>query len=339
LKYERLIEKEAMSSLSRLQSKNTLHYGSGSGKDKPKFIIPSPPPKRDLEMIHYAMPKCTDTVVILVFFNPAGSHRIVQNLLYIKQKLEIAHIPFFIGELAYNDAPYVFHPGTPNIFQFRGGSYMFAKENLISCMLRRDIVKGYSKYVIMDCDIVFDTPDWIDGISTALDSYDVVQPFQWANMLNLKFKSIMIKSSIVLNPVGGHTGYVWAFRRDWYDRVGGLYEYALIGGGDKCLAHIAGIHLEWNGGTYRSDLPPLGDSSRTWYLPYTIWHLPHGVIEKRRYVERNDTISRAMSALSISKLRDAVDVGADGLFEWKSPFRTHLNTVVLNYFKSREDDG
>jgi hypothetical protein len=325
-----------MSSISRFQTKNALHFEERS---KPKLDVHVLPPKRDLEIVHYGMPKCTDCAVILVFFNPAGSHRIVQNLLYVKQKLEIVNIPFFVGELAYNDAPFVFQPGTPNIFQFHSNSYMFSKENLIKCVLRRDAVKGYSKYVIMDCDVLFDTPDWIDGISTALDTYDVVQPFQYANMLNLKFKSITIKPSIVLSPAGGHTGYVWAFRRDWYERVGGIYEYALIGGGDTCLAHMAGINIEWKGGLYRSDLPPLGDSSRTWYLPYTIWHLPHGVIEKRRYVERNDTISRAMSALSICKLRDAVDVGADGLFEWKLQFRTHLNSVLLNYFKSREDDG
>jgi hypothetical protein len=329
-----------MSSFSRLQSsKNIINSGKEYKFDLPATSIPL---KRNLETIHYTTPKCADTVVIMVFFNPAGSHRIVQNLLYIKQKLETAHIPFFIGELAYNDAPHIFTAGgsgaPANIFQFRSSSYMFSKENLIQCVLRRDEVKVFPKYVIMDCDVIFDKPDWIDGISAALDSYDIVQPFQYANLLNLQFKSTLVKSSIVLNPVSGHTGYVWAFRRDWHERVGGIYEYALIGGGDKCLVHMAGIYLNLDSSPYKNDLPPLGDSSRTWYVPYTIWHLAHGVLEKRRYAEGANTLLRAMNTLSISKLRDAVDIGENGIFEWKPQFRTHLNALMLTYFKSREDD-
>jgi hypothetical protein len=186
---------------------------------------------------------------------------------------------------------------------------------------------------------VFDTQDWVDGVSAALESYDVIQPFQYVNQLNLKFKSDVIKSSIVYDPLRGHSGYVWAFRRDWLDRVGGLYEYALIGGGDKCLAHMAGVSLAWISKAYERDLPARGDFGRTWYLPYTIWHLPHGALENRRYIERMDVLIKTMTALGIDRMREAVDVGSDGIFEWKATFKTHLNTIMLNYFKSREDDG
>ena len=292
------------------------------------------PAKRDLEHVVYATPKCTDTAVLMVFFNPAGSFRIIQNILYIKQQLAAASIPFFIAELAYNTAPHVI----PGAFQFRSSSYMFSKENLLNALLAKDEVKAFSKYVIMDCDIVFDTADWLDGVSTALDSQDIIQPYQNANVLNLKFKSEQIKPSMAYTPNGGHTGYVWAFHRDWYDRVGGLYEYALVGGGDTCLAYLCGFTFPSLSKAYKDDMPP-SSVNKISYLPYTIWHLPHGQPGKRQYKERMDVILLTMKSLQIDRLRNAVDRGADGILEWKPQYKTHLNSVLLNYFKSREDDG
>ena len=313
-----------MSSWSR--TINVIRY------EKP-VVQPDLLPKRDLVHMTYATPKCTDTVVLMVFFNPAGSFRIIQNILYVKQQLAAASIPFFIGELAYNSAPH----SIPDAFQFRSSSYMFSKENLLNALLEKDEVKAYSKYVIMDCDIVFNTADWVDGISKALDTYDIIQPYQYANLLNLKFKSESVKPSVAFIPESGHTGYVWAFRRDWYDRVGGLYEYALIGGGDTCLAYMCGFTLLSARG-YKDDIPA-SFTLKLSYLPYTIWHLPHGQSVKRQYKERMDVIRITMKTLQIDRLRDAVDRGADGIFEWKPQYKTHLNSVLLNYFKSREDDG
>lgn len=308
-------------------------------REKPDITIIKPPSdmhaKRDLVNMVYVRPKCTDTAVLMVFFNPAGSFRILQNILYVKQQLAAASIPFFIGELAYNTAPHVI----PGAFQFRSSSYMFSKENVMNAMLAKDEVKAFSKYVIMDCDVVFDTPDWIDGISTALDTYDIIQPYKYANLLNLKFKSESVKPSIIFNRAFGHTGYVWACRRDWLDHVGGLYEYALIGGGDSCLAHMAGVTLSVLPKAYAHDLPPQGNLDKTSYLNYIIWHLPHGSLEKRQYKERGDLLIRTMANLRIDKLRNAVVRGADGTFEWKPEFQTQFNTLMLNYFKSREDDG
>lgn len=280
---------------------------------------------------------CADTAVLMVFFNPAQSFRIIQNLLYIKQKLDAAHIPYFIGELAYNDAPHVLTPAD-NVFQMRGTSYMFSKENIAQTMLLQTAVARYSKYVLLDCDVVFEDPGWIDSISTVLDTYDVVQPFTYVNQLNIKFKSDDVKTTIVKDNRGGHTGYAWAFRRDWWERVGGLYEYALIGGGDKCLAHMAGVELAWMPKPYVSDLPPRTETRLT-CLEGTIWHLPHGSLEKRKYIQRADTLSDAMRALRITCLRDAVERNHDGIFEWKDPYKSTMNALMLNYFKSREDDG
>jgi hypothetical protein len=215
---------------------------------------------------------------------------------------------------------------------------MFSKENLLNAVLAKDELKVFSKYVIMDCDIVFDAHDWVDGISAALDTYDIIQPYQYVNLLNLQFKSDVVKASIAYESTVGHPGHVWAFRRDWLDCAGGLYEYALIGGGDKCLANTVGISRNITN-VYKDDIPSPNGTEKTSYLHYTIWHLPHGQHYKRRYIERMNMISSAMETLRINCLRNAVDRNSDGIFEWKPSFKTYLNNVLLHYFKSREDDG
>lgn len=322
-----------MSSWSRTQNTFVLSKSRTSEKHTPVL-----PPKRDLPHIQYNVPTRNDTAVLMVFFNPAQSFRIIQNLLYVKQKLDAAHIPYFIGELTYNNTPPMLAPAE-NIFQMRSTSYMFSKENIAHMMLQQEPLARYSKYVLLDCDVVFEDPSWLDSTSLALDTCDVVQAFTYVNQLNIKFKCDDIKTSIVNDSHVGHTGYAWAFRRDWYERVGGLYEYALIGGGDKCLAHMAGVELQWIAKPYLGDLPPPQPDTRTSCLPGTIWHLPHGTHEKRKYIERADILSNAMRSLRISYLRDAVERNADGIFEWKTPYKATMNALMLHYFKSREDDG
>lgn len=285
----------------------------------------------------YQTPKTSDTAVILVHFNPAKSFRIVQNLLYVKQLLDNASIPYFIGELASVGDPFVFPTGMANIYQFRSGSHMFYKENLINCVISR--APAYEKYVILDADVVFDEPGWVDAISEALHTYSVLQPYQFVHQLNIRFQVEATKASLCYTN-GGHTGYAWAFRRDWWIKQGGLYMYALIGGGDKCLAHTAGIELEWIPKPYETDLSGgrPSDVSIT-YLPFTIWHLPHGSLLKRNYIERASRLQDAMRSLGIERLRDAVEINSDGVFEWKARYKQVMNTLMMNYFMGREDDG
>jgi hypothetical protein len=324
-----------------MSSWSRTHVPGRTSKTDKTPVIPYPP-KKHLSHTVYSTPKVSDTVVILVFFNPAKSFRIIQNLLYIKQLLDSASIPYFIGELAGDKDSFVFPSGTPHIFQFRSGSHMFYKENLINCVISR--APEYAKYVILDADVIFDEPAWVDAISEALNTYSVLQPYQFVHQLNIRFQVETTKASLcytshTLGFSGGHTGYVWAFRRDWWLKNGGLYMYALIGGGDKCLAHQVGIEQEWIPKPYESDVGTRPTTVMTTYLPFTIWHLPHGSLLKRKYIERATTLQDTMRSLGIERLRDAVEVNSDGVFEWKARYKPVMNTLMLNYFNAREDDG
>jgi hypothetical protein len=330
---------ESMSSWSRTRIQPQRQYKQAVTESIDTSLHEVLPPKRDLIHIQYKKPVCIDTAVILVFFNPAKSFRIIQNILYIKQLLDNASIPYFIGEIAYNDEPHLFGSSNPNIFLYRSSSYMFSKENIIQCILKNEGLARFTKYVIMDSDILFDTSDWIDAISSSLDTYDIIQPYQYACRLNLEYKSDSIIPSIAFDPKNGHPGYVWAFRRDWWLRSGGLYEYALIGGGDAVFAYSLGLPTKAIPSVYLKDRLPLRVETSLSYLPFTIWHLAHGSILSRQYRERSDKLQNALKIINISSVHDAVIRTYEGILEWKPAYKNTLNAILLHYFTTRKDDS
>jgi len=157
--------------------------------------------------IHYKTPTRLDMAVILVFFNPAQSMRMIQNLLTVKYYIEAANIPLYIGELAFDENPFLFK-AAGNIFQFRSTSYMFYKENLIRTVEMK-IPKIFKKMCVLDADILFDTPLWYSIVSTTLDRYPVCQAYNRVHSLGIDYCYIEEEAS-------AKPGYAFAFRRNGY---------------------------------------------------------------------------------------------------------------------------
>jgi hypothetical protein len=193
--------------------------------------------------------------VILVFFNPQDSVRIIQNILTVKYYFEKAQIPYFIGELAFNDKPLIFKPAE-NIVQFRSASYMFYKENLINAVLKI-IPETYTKLCMLDADIMFDNPNWYSIVSKKLDEVEVCQPFKRTHFLGPNFKDTCVLTNCVDSPADAvidwskeHTGHGWAFRRSCYKALQ-LSDETVIGGGEPRRSHSA----FWNGSRGLQPIP------------------------------------------------------------------------------------
>ena len=299
-----------------------------------------------LKNITYNAPTCTDTAVILVFFNPISSIRIQQNILYVNHQLKKAKIPVFIGELCFNDEPSLFEE-SDSVFIFRSTSYMFYKENLINQVISKPAVRLFEKYVILDADIIFEDIDWVDKISSALEKHDIIQPYDFACILYKNFTVNEVINSICnIDPLKeypkighpGHPGYAWAFRRDWFDRVGGLFEYALIGGGDVCLSYLIGITKKIDL-VYSWDMKMQNLLTNIGCIPGIISHLPHGSMHKKQYSTRLIDIQEAIRIIGIKKLSDATERNTHGVFEWKKQYKEIMNNVLYEYFKNRDDDN
>ena len=298
-------------------------------------------PPYDVASVRYNQPTRQDMAVVLAFFNPANSFRIVQNLYTVKQLLEMADIPVYIGEVAHAEKPFVLQ-AAPNIYQYRTSSIMFYKENIMAQVIRH-IPDRFKKVLLLDADILFADPDWYDKVSESLDTFEVVQPFLRAFQLDISFRVRSIKESIFTDKVKNnttHQGYAWAFQRAWLD-ANPLFEYALVGGGDTMVYNSLTRHRSTIN-AYAADISKRereGEHVSCMSVPLDIIHLPHGSIENRQYGTRHTMIVEFMTRHKLTRLSDAVYRRPDGIFEWRREYRDLIHEPLLAYFLGRNDDG
>jgi len=302
----------------------------------------------------YIEPTVKDTAVMLAFYNPAKFKRLLRNILYVIKSLKDKNIPYFVIECVFNGAA----PEIPDATMVvKSNSYMFYKEQLNN-KLETVIPEQYTKLVCMDGDIMFDTPDWLDQVSLALDNYDIIQPFSEACWLvpdNTRIRSKkpsyavgltrnVINSDASINMF--HPGFAWAFKRDTFRKLGGFFPRAIVGNGDSLFAFNFlkdGIPQYWMDNVLNTDnriildaWPPYNENfkkvnPKLGFINNKALHLFHGVTQNRQYRTRYKT----MSPLFKGKWDDQININSDGLFEFKLP---EINASNLKYFKGRNED-
>lgn len=284
----------------------------------------------------YETPRQTDMAVILVYFNPAKSFRILQNLLLVKNMLDVANIPYFIAELAFMTREFEI-PAASNVYHYRSTSYMFYKENLVNVALSR-IPPEYTKLCLMDADIIFEDPSWYSIISKTLDTANVCKPFR---------KGYWLKANFCIDPVrtvgSDHNGYIWAVRREWFS-TRGFFDMDPLGSGDLFFAisvssthatldsRYAGLQAEYD--KYLAKGAPTSVEN----AELTLYHLYHGGYTNRQYGRRDAILAdilKKYDAVSIDQITER----RDGMLVWRSDCEEYANAAILKQFIDRDDDG
>jgi hypothetical protein len=192
--------------------------------------------------ISYDMPTKNDIAVGFALFNYTGSCRLIMNYLYTVEKMKSAGIPVFTIELVIKGS----NPYIQDAFHVYGTSYLFQKENLFRILESR-IPARFSKLLFIDSDVIFDDPAWYDKLSVILETYDVAHCFETANWLDITYKKTSmtadsyVKSSekdiLLWDPSKMyHSGFGWAFTRNWYNQAGFIDE-TIIGSGDLLFSY------------------------------------------------------------------------------------------------------
>ena len=276
-----------------------------------------------------------DMAICLVIFNPTKSKRIIQNYFTMKEKLK--DLPIFTLELVYD-----YEGNKPEIsdaFHIYGKGIMFHKENLCR-ILETKIPSKFKKLVFLDADIIFNDNNWYEKTSKLLDSYDVVQIFDKCHWLNTAGEITLTRESVLhmkskVYDSKYHPGFGWAFRREWYNKIG-FFDYALSGSGDS-LSAIKWLNkslpknyksipksIQKEFDKYCPNLPRI-----TYLKDVEVSNLYNGSRQNRKYVDRHEL-------LNINEdIKDLLNVSKDGLFEWKYNI---FNYKFMNYFISRKDD-
>jgi hypothetical protein len=295
------------------------------------------------------------------YFNPAGYRRRRLNYTIFREHL---NVPLIAVELSYN-GEFELHPGDAEVLvQVRGSAVLWQKERLLNVALSR--LPGECRTVAwLDCDIIFERADWVSAAEETLERLPLCQlytdvyhlapdspirkewaidrhrAFAWgfANGGTLHPESILIRQ-------GFKRGHAWAARRQFLERVGGLYDRCIIGGGDKFMAfaaigrapeviahngfYSAGFnadYLKWSG-DFSSAV-----GSRMGYIETDLFHLWHGDLQDRQYDPRHEILRE-------HGYDPNVDIALDpqGCWRWNSP-KYEMHRRIREYFHSRMEDG
>jgi hypothetical protein len=309
-----------------------------------------------LEFPQYAPAASDDIAIVIAFFSPCNFQRPRENILRTVEKLLHAKYPVVVVEAVYPDAPPLVLPAEVHHRTIHVGwqSVLFLKENLFNVAIAHTT---HPKLVFIDGDIEFSDPHWLNKTDLLLDTHDLIQPFEkcyWLDETNtspMREKNNCVQPILEKTPLSGvahHPGFAWAARRDFLERVGGLYDRHPLGGSDTALwytlmqdADVA-VLLQHCSRTndyfadttaYKAYRSRVRDCSpRINYLAgNVVQHFWHGTADNRQYVTRN-----------LQYMPDPTDgeyplrVNSQGVLEWTQP---EYAERALAYFQSRREDG
>ena len=194
---------------------------------------------------------CADLWLITTYFNPGNFSTKRRNYERFAAPLLDAGLPLLTVECAVGDAPFALPP-SPQVIQVRGRDGLWLKERLINLAITC-LPPQAEKIAWLDADILFANPAWAQETSALLDHFPVVQPFAQVGRLDkgqLAFTGHARRSFVyqlqcraesahLASVAHGQPGIAWAAQRQLIAQHG-LYDAAIVGGGDELFAHATG---------------------------------------------------------------------------------------------------
>jgi len=278
-------------------------------------------------------------------------------------------------ELAFGDrALAVTDPQNPAHVQLRTGHdrvghELWFKENLVNLGIQR-LPADWRYAAWIDADVQFARPDWVGETLHQLQQHHVVQMFSEAHQLSAEFETVQRYWGFAhchqhrddVPPLGGkaagdyytcgrggagywHPGFAWAARRDALDHLGGLVDWAILGGADLFMAHAlvgtldgrrmprslgaTGVRWlrEWQGRAERHVGRNIG------CVPGLLLHHWHGRRADRAYKDRGQILVDAGFDPELDLKRDCQGV-------WQLTDRSPgLRDGLRRYFQERNEDA
>lgn len=196
---------------------------------------------------------CDDLCLVTTYYNPAHYQTKRVNYERFAAPIRAAGIPFVTIECAFGDEAFELEAG-PAVIQVRGRDVMWMKERLINRAISQ-LPQHVTKVAWLDADFLFCNPDWAAETSAILDKLPLAQPCASLHRLDKGAVAYVGRgyfrhsfahqhqrrpeSPHLSSGAHGFPGGAWAARRDLIARHG-LYDTAIIDGGDELFAHAAG---------------------------------------------------------------------------------------------------
>ncbi len=275
----------------------------------------------------------------------------------------------YIVELAYGDEQnfHITDPENPRHLQLRTPHAIWHKENLINIGVAKLLPLNWKAMAWIDGDLEFENGNWVEDALKVLTVCDVIQLFTTCFDLDEKNIPMSIWQSYGYKYAHGerfkhnrginywHSGYAWACRREFFERMGGLYEGGILGSGDYImtqgyLGNNTGIKqlkgycediAQYNHPLYVSETANTSTSQDNLlpniyvgYIPGNIRHFFHGSKVNRKYVERNQILIKHDYNPSIHLMKEE----GSGLLIPSPLMSTEFLMDIYHYFAERNED-
>lgn len=283
--------------------------------------------------------------VVTSFYSFAGFKRPVANLHRFLRQMERDGVAVFGTEAhaqstAQQTKPY---PNWKQVVVNPTTQTLWHKEALLNLTESR-VPEEYDAVAWIDADVWFSNPNWVQDAESALQQHDVVQLFEEAVWTSETGVEELRRPSIGRVPLDrfwkSHPGFAWAMRRSLWKRAGGLYPFALSGGGDSVMTiafqgqklwPFLYKHLGKNTQPYDSWVERLG-RPKLGHIPGECWHEWHGNRQDRNYVGRSELVKNV-------EIGKDITLGLNGLPMWTKDADKTLIQRISQHFVTRNEDG
>lgn len=287
--------------------------------------------------------------VILPYFNFCGfkrRHELFMN--FVIEISKIKNIKIIVSELI-GPTPIGKLKAWKHL-KFNSNDRLWVKENLINKGIE-SLPKDWEHVAWIDADIQFLNGRWVEDTIHELQKCDLVQLWQSAVNLGPCGETLKVDKSFgFMSGQGGsptkvydnwHPGYAWACNRRFYNRVGALIDWAILGSADRHMAMaMIGKILQSGPGNMHPHYMDMLEEFQTrvkglhlGWITGTIIHQWHGSFENRRYKER-------WRILTDNKYDPSLDIGTtrEGIIELTTRGK-RLEPYINEYFTGRQEDS
>ncbi len=306
-----------------------------------------------------------DICIIACYFNPGRYVTKKFNFDMFVSKLGRHARDLLVVEMAPEDGEFELGDDL-NVIRVRGDSFIWQKERLHNLAIA-NLPAGYTKVAWLDCDLLFEEPEWLDRTSGALEHFALVQPYDRLVRLpkgHFQYQGVGQDGQSVVESFAaafardpslaheapyqshGRVGGAWAARRDLLESCG-LYDACLTGSGDHLMAHA------FAGALNSPCIPAMIGSGHAYAAHFTRWatkfnrvaqgnighvpglvlHLWHGAMADRRY----RLLNQQFKAFDFDPNRD-LRLSMSGTWEWADA-PANLRAWSRDLFLSRNEDG
>jgi len=302
---------------------------------------------------------------ITCYFNPVGYRRRLENYHTFRRRLKV---PLVAVELSFDGSFQLSSADADVLVQVHSPAVLWQKERLLNVALK-SLPSGCDKVAWLDCDILFESDDWVERAVLALDEFALLHLFEERNELPMDFipdnpgawRTTLKSQSVLYRLAAGEmiaedvvtpgllkkhstSGLAWAGRRDVLEEHG-LYDACIIGSGNMAVLSAAlGVPGHFAQAVEMNPLrtkhylewaTPYFDrvQGRVGYIAGSVFHLWHGDLNNRRHQARHAPFAR----FDFDPYTD-IALDSNGCWRWSSE-KTELQQFMKDYFESRKEDG